>query len=248
MIDWILKNWFYSIPIGIAVVWIGCYMAEDKICQQKGLKGEQRPQKTLYPKTVMLAQALSVFLFLLWYNCGAIFWRMGWRFYLFLGFLLSLFLVMLSLRNAYQRVVGVGRRRGTVRPKSVAKRFWLRRSVGSMIPAWFLGLFPAAFLQSVGLKGLEGAIHGLFATLMPGLLPLLLLLAIWLLSGQHRAIVSGTYVPPKEEESDKKKDGPSWADIFYEGQMRELIIRGIEEEERENERKYREYWEDKYRK
>ena len=35
---------------------------------------------------------------------------------------------------------------------------------------------------------------------------------------------------------------------MYEAQMIDLIERGIREEEEENERRYREYWEDEYRK
>ena len=94
-------------------------------------------------------------------------------------------------------------------------------------------------------EGGDGTVHLIFSLLLPGLLPLLFLLAIWLLSGQHRAIIDGTYVPPPPEEEKKEK---SFADLMYEAQMADLIERGIREEEEENERKYREYWEDKYRK
>ena len=117
--------------------------------------------------------------------------------------------------------------------------------MGSFIPAWFVGFWPAAVFQSIGLKGVDGTVHLIFSLLLPGLLPLLFLLAIWLLSGQHRAIIDGTYVPPPPEEEKKEK---SFADLMYEAQMADLIERGIREEEEENERKYREYWEDKYRK
>ena len=108
----------------------------------------------------------------------------------------------------------------------------------------FQGILLAALLLCLDHALLAGAVLLIKGLLLPGLLPLLFLLAIWLLSGQHRAIIDGTYVPPPSEEKKEK----SFADLMYEAQMADLIERGIREEEEENERKYREYWEDKYRK
>ena len=60
----------------------------------------------------------------------------------------------------------------------------------------------------------------------------------------EQAARHGTYDPLAPQEKKEK----SLADLMYEAQMIDLIERGIREDEEENERRYREYWEDEYRK
>ena len=245
MLKWIVHNWWYSIPIGAAGVYLLCSAWESAAYKKLGIKTGEVPAKQLFPRAVTLLEALAVFFFLLWYNCGAVFWRRGWRPLLLLAFVLCLGLLAVVLSSALRRLSKAPYRQGRPYPRLAIRRFCLRRTVGSFIPAWFVGFWPAAVFQSIGLKGVDGTVRLIFSLLLPGLLPLLFLLAIWLLSGQPRAIIDGRDVPPPPEEEKKEK---SFADLMYEAQMADLIERGIREEEEENERKYREYWEDKYRK
>ena len=245
MLDWIVTNWWFAIPLGAVIVYAVCAAVESSVYKRLGIKGKSAPAKGDFPKSVTILEALAVFAFLLWYNCGAIFWRRGWRPFLLAAFGLFLILLAVALVRTLQRLTRSRRKGGRGYPGPAALGFCVRRTVGSFIPGWFVGFWPAAVFQSIGLEGVDGTARLLVSGLLPALLPLLFLLAIWLLSGQHRAIVDGTYVPPPPEEEKKEK---SFADLMYEAQMMDLIEQGIREEEEENERRYREYWEDKYRK
>lgn len=248
MLEWIGKNWCFSIPILAAVVYAVCAAVESSVYKSLNIKGKDAPAKGDFPGSVTILEALTVFAFLLWYNCGAVLWRRGLRPWLLPLFGVLLILLAVEWTRAYRRLKRPRRRGGRGYPNAAACSFCLRRAVGSFIPGWFVGFWPAAVLQSIGLQGVEGALHQLFALLMPALLPLLFLLVLWLLGDHQQAVEqaarNGTYDPLAPQEKKEK----SLADLMYEAQMIDLIERGIREEEEENERRYREYWEDEYRK
>ena len=150
-----------------------------------------------------------------------LFWEKGWR-----PALLVLFFVSLALLAAV----------------------WLRtfrRTLGSFVPGWFVGLIPAGFYQSVSLNGVESTARSLVAQILPGLLPVLFLVVVWVIGSNDensiRAAANGTYDPRKEPEKQER----TLFDITYEAQMMDLIQQAIKQEEEENERRYREYWEGK---
>ena len=248
MWNWMAANWWYSIPLGAAAVYLGCVAVESLVYQSLNIKAKDAPAKGDFPKSITLLEALAVFDFLLWYNCGAVLWRRGLRPWLLPLFGVLLILLAVEWTRAYRRLKRPRRRGGRGYPNAAACSFCLRRAVGSFIPGWFVGFWPAAVLQSIGLQGVEGALHQLFALLMPALLPLLFLLVLWLLGDHQQAVEqaarNGTYDPLAPQEKKEK----SLADLMYEAQMIDLIERGIREEEEENERRYRENWEDEYRK
>ena len=247
MLDWIVTNWWFSIPLGAVIVYAVCATVESSVYKRLGIKGKNVPAKGDFSKSVTILEALAVFAFLLWYNCGAVFWRRGWRPLLLMAFGLFLILLAAALAAAFHRLTQPCRGRGRGRrryPRAAAMGFCVRRTVGSFIPGWFVGFWPAAVFQSIGLEGVEGTTRLLVSKLLPGLLPLLFL-AFLLLVNAHgeavrRAVQNGSYDPLAEEKKEK-----SFADLMYEAQMLDLIEQGIREEEEENERWHREYWGDK---
>ena len=248
MLDWIVTNWWFSIPLGAVIVYAVCATVESSVYKRLGIQGKSTPAKGDFPKSVTILEALAVFAFLLWYNCGAIFWRRGWRPFLLVAFGLFLILLAAALARAFQRLTRSRRKGGRGYPGPAALGFCVRRTVGSFIPGWFVGFWPAAVFQSIGLEGVDGTVRLLVSRLLPALLPLLFLAFLWLIhlhdEGVRRAVRNGSYDPLATEDKKEK----SLADLMYEAQMMDLIERGIREEEEENERRYREYWEDKYRK
>ena len=60
-----------------------------------------------------------------------------------------------------------------LRGAALALCFCLRRTVGSFVPGWFLGLIPAGIYQSISLSGVEGTARSLVAQILPGLLPVI---------------------------------------------------------------------------
>ena len=78
MLEWIGKNWCFSIPILAAVVYAVCAAVESSVYKSLNIKGKDAPAKGDFPGSVTILEALTVFAFLLWYNCGAIFWRRRW--------------------------------------------------------------------------------------------------------------------------------------------------------------------------
>ena len=90
MWNWMAANWWYSIPLGAAAVYLVCVAAENLVYQSLNIKAKDAPAKGDFPKSITLLEALAVFDFLLWYNCGAVLWRRGLR-----PWLLPLFCVLL---------------------------------------------------------------------------------------------------------------------------------------------------------
>ena len=245
MLDWIVTNWWFSIPLGAVIIYAVCATVESSVYKNLDIMGKNAPAKGDFPKSVAILEGLAVFAFLLWYSCGAVFWRRGWRPFLLAAFGLFLILLASVLVRAFQRLTRSRRKGGRSYPAPAALGFCVRRTVGSFIPGWFVGFWPAAVFQSIGLEGTAGTIRLLVSRLLPALLPLLFL-AVLLLVNQHSEAVNqaarnGSY-DPLAEESKKEK---SFADLMYEAQMMDLIEQGIREEEAENERRYREYWGDK---
>lgn len=175
MLDWIVTNWWFSIPLGAVIVYAVCATVESSVYKRLGIQGKSAPAKGDFPKSVTILEALAVFAFLLWYNCGAIFWRRGWRPFLLVAFGLFLILLAAALVRAFQRLTRSRRKGGRGYPGPAALGFCVRRTVGSFIPGWFVGFWPAAVFQSIGLEGVDGTARLLVSGLMPALLPLLFL-------------------------------------------------------------------------
>lgn len=245
MLNWMIANWIFSIPIGVFVVYLLCYGMEQAVYSVLGIRAANVPHKKRFPSTILFLEALSVFFFLMWYNCGMVFWQKGWRPALLAFFFVSLALLAGMWLRTYQRLTRRSPKWGRGYPPGAALCFCLRRTLGSFVPGWFVGLIPAGFYQSVGLNGMEGATRSLVAMVLPGLLPLLFLLVVWLICSLDekaiRAAANGTYDPLKEPEKQER----TLFDITYEAQMADLIQQAIRQEEEENERRYREYWEGK---
>lgn len=248
MWNWMAANWWYSIPLGAAAVYLGCVAVESLVYQSLNIKAKDAPAKGDFPKSITLLEALAVFDFLLWYNCGAVLWQRGWRPFLLAASGLFLILLAAALVRTFRRLTRPRRKGGRGYPDPAALGFCVRRTVGSFIPGWFVGLLPAGVFQSIGLEGVDGTVRLLVSRLLPALLPLLFLAFLWLIhlhdEGVRRAVRNGSYDPLATEDKKEK----SLADLMYEAQMIDLIERGIREEEEENERRYREYWEEKDRK
>ena len=248
MLDWIVSSWWFSSPLGAVIVYAACAAAESSVYKSLNIKGKDAPAKGDFPGSVTILEALTVFAFLLWYNCGAVLWQRGWRPFLLAASGLFLILLAAALARAFRRLTRSRRKGGRGYPGAAAAAFCARRTVGSLVPGWFVGLLPAAVFQSIGLEGVDGTARLLVSKLLPALLPLLFLAFLWLIhlhdEGVRRAVRNGSYDPLATEDKKEK----SLADLMYEAQMMDLIERGIKEEEEENERRYREYWEDKYRK
>lgn len=245
MLSWIINNWIFSIPIGAFAAYLVCYGIEQAVYSGLGIPAARAPQKRRFPASILFLEALAVFFFLMWYNCGMIFWEKGWR-----SALLALFFVSLALLTAvwirtYRRLTRRSPKWGRGCPPSAALCFCLRRTVGGFVPGWFLGLIPAGIYQSISLSGPEGTARSLVAQVLPGLLPVLFLAAVWVISSNDeksiRAAANGTYDPRREPEKQKR----TLFDMTYEAQMADLIQQAIKQEEEENERRYREYWEGK---
>lgn len=245
MLNWIVANWIFSIPIGAFAVYLVCYGIELAVYAALGIRTANAPHKKRFPATILFLEALAVFFFLLWYNCGMVFWEKGWRSALLVLFFVSLALLAGVWGRTYRRLTRRSPKWGRGYPPPAALCFCLRRTVGSFVPGWFVGLIPAGFYQSIGLNGLEWATRSLIAMVLPGLLPLLFLAAVWLIGNNDekaiRAAANGTYDPRKEPEKQER----TLFDITYEAQMADLIQQAIRQEEEENERRYREYWEGK---
>lgn len=248
MLEWIGKNWCFSIPILAAVVYAVCAAVESSVYKSLNIKGKDAPAKGDFPGSVTILEALTVFAFLLWYNCGAVLWQRGWRPFLLAASGLFLILLAAALVRTFRRLTRPRRKGGRGYPGAAAAAFCTRRTVGSFVPGWFVGLLPAGVFQSIGLEGVDGTVRLLVSRLLPALLPLLFLAFLWLIhlhdEGVRRAVRNGSYDPLATEDKKEK----SLADLMYEAQMIDLIERGIREEEEENERRYREYWEEKDRK
>ena len=228
VLQWIQQNWLYSVPLGLFLVWAVCTFVESGACNKAGPKGRKVPDKRFFPRRVLVMQALSVFFYLLWDCCGQLFWRMGLRTVFLAACVLSLVLLAVVSRSAWRQV------HRSVRPAAVARGFYLRRWMGCSIAGWFWGLFPAAVLQSVGLGGVDGAAHDLMRMFLPMTLPILFLVAVWVLSRPWKVDLNAT------EQQEK-----SFSDLMIEAQIHDLIQERIRQEEEENERRYREYWGDK---
>ena len=245
MLNWIVTNWIFSIPICAFVAYLVCYGIEQAVYAGLGIPAAKAPHKRRFPRTILFLEALAVFFFMMWFNCGMIFWEKGWR-----PALLVLFFVFLAVLAAVwvrtlRRLTRRSPKWGRGYPTPAALCFCLRRTVGSFVPGWFLGLIPAGIYQSISLSGVEGTARSLTAQVLPGLLPVLFLLAVWLIGNNDekaiRAAANGTYDPRKEPEKKER----TLFDITYEAQMANLIEQAIQQEEEENERRYREYWEGK---
>ena len=245
MLDWIIKNWTFSIPIGVFIAYLVCYGIEQAVYSSLGIPAARAPHKKRFPATILFLDGLAVFFFLMWYNCGMIFWEKGWRPALLVLFFVSLVLLAAVWLRAYRRLTRRSPKWGRGYPSSAALCFCLRRTLGSFVPGWFVGLIPAGFYQSVSLNGVEGTTRSLVAQILPGLLPVLFLVVVWVIGNNDeksiRAAANGTYDPRKEPEKQER----TLFDITYEAQMVDLIQQAIKQEEEENECRYREYWEGK---
>lgn len=228
IIHWLQVNWICSIPLGLALIWAVCTFVESGAYRKAGLTGKKLPNKRLFSRTVLAAQALCVFFYLMWDCCGQLVWRLGWRNVLLAAFFLSLLLLAAASRSTWKRI------HRAVRPASAAQGFYLRRWWGCAIGGWFWGFFPAALLQSVGLNGVNGTGRSLTRLFLGISLPLLFLWAVWIFSGPWHSDPNAKEEPEKETFSDR----------MIKLQIMDLIQERIREEEEENERRYREYWGD----
>ena len=131
--DWAVRNWWYSIPMGVAVVYMLCFARESIVYQRLGIKAKDAPAKGDFPKSVTLLEGLAVFFFLLWFNCGAVFWRRGWRPLLLLACVLCLLLLPVALSRAFRRLIRPVRQGGRGYPAAAARSFCVRRTLGSSL-------------------------------------------------------------------------------------------------------------------
>lgn len=134
MLNWIIKNWTFSIPIGVFVVYLVCYGIEQAVYSSLGIPAARAPHKKRFPATILFLEGLAVFFFLMWYNCGMIFWEKGWR-----PALLVLFFVSLVLLAA---VWGRTFRRLTRRSPNGARVIRLRRRCASVSAGRWAALCP----------------------------------------------------------------------------------------------------------
>lgn len=65
MLDWIIKNWTFSIPIGVFVVYLVCYGIEQAVYASLGIPAARAPHKKRFPATILFLEGLAVFFFLM---------------------------------------------------------------------------------------------------------------------------------------------------------------------------------------